>query len=790
LLRAGQVARRWRYEVHHRRQHRSCDEDDSTVDTAKTAKLLSNHSSSSGNHQLWETVDASSFVQETYDKFLGLGKKLKLQQQLEVSGLSSFSLQQQGEIIRQPPLSSTESSTTRNLTANKKRSSKKKIINPAKWAQIQTGLALGNVLRSRTDSTSSTAAKSNTSLAPVQIRSLILRNVRDRLSADRMDDFLPTSILSSPYLRELTLTNFESLTDTHVHVLLLATTLSQTTAMDGLSSIKISKNKMLPNANAKHNQLTKLKLEDCRQLTSNTLQSISKTCSHEHLQELSLKGCHTITSIWPLSDLLVTKLAVPSNLSLRKSEGKTNEQRSLSADSLFLPPSPGDDSQPGTTKLVGACPPQPAVNQQYPSNRGSLSSSSVASLFAPPGRKHGGSTGLSSLFAAPPPPRHQTTNTMTFLFDPPPAKSTSSSGISSPTETAKISRSSTPLANLFDNPPAIHGSQSTMATLFVPPERPHEASQSPANDTVKERSGTSSDKSPAIQQAVHRRSSSSTLTSLFDLPGTSPTRLKTSESLMILPPPPSVPSFEDDKKRTRINAVPALVSRGAHSHDALPNHNEAPANPIGAVSKRYHRHQRSLSNGTFRFQDNQRATTESDRCGPSCPSSLEEVIIVGSLEVLDLRGTSVQPRDFVDCLWSMTHHYSSMESPRTRLSTKDRWQPSRFGALKKNDGPNSTAYRCWCRVWFKALYLNGLQKDEASSNDNCGNDSTNPPSLELSAAYSTRSECHRYCWTNEDMIALESLLAMDEMERMVSTSSPHEGKGISYFASKNNTRLS
>ena len=104
LLRAGQVSRRWRYEIHERRQDRlplsisnNNNNNNSNINnnnnmstfiekkgimgTKKKTNETNDATATAGNH-LWERVDASSFVQETYEKFLGIGKKRRqLQQQ-------------------------------------------------------------------------------------------------------------------------------------------------------------------------------------------------------------------------------------------------------------------------------------------------------------------------------------------------------------------------------------------------------------------------------------------------------------------------------------------------------------------------------------------------------------------------------------------------------------------------------------------------------------------------------------------------------------------------------------
>lgn len=121
-------------------------------------------------------------------------------------------------------------------------------------------------------------------------------------------------------------------------------------------------------------------------------------------------------------------------------------------------------------------------------------------------------------------------------------------------------------------------------------------------------------------------------------------------------------------------------------------------------------------------------------------------IVVGSLRKLDIRGTTVTPSSLVDCFWALTHH-------------------NHFGAD-----------RSWCKVWFEALYLGGAVSDGEDDDDD--NDDNRLP----------RQHQHpqHFRWTCEDIVRLETVLAMDEMEPK------HENRsgvgsnigGVSYLASK------
>jgi len=100
----------------------------------------------------------------------------------------------------------------------------------------------------------------------------------------------------------------------------------------------------------------------------------------------------------------------------------------------------------------------------------------------------------------------------------------------------------------------------------------------------------------------------------------------------------------------------------------------------------------------------------------------------------------------IACLWSLTHHHHSGEES----------SPS------------------WCSVWFEALHLNGeLATLEASDRKNQRPDST-------------------MLWSSENLARLETMLAMDEMERKrprgagQNSSNSSDFGGLSYvFAAPN-----
>jgi F-box-like len=175
---------------------------------------------------------------------------------------------------------------------------------------------------------------------------LSIHSIHQRLSPD---DFLS----SLPILQELTLTSFDELTDTHLHVLLLS------------SSCK--------NAQARSKRycvMKKLVLEDCPRLTDATVRSIGKLCTE--LEELSLKGSSKITDLTPLRDLwtLTAKQGKPASAI---KNAATAPMSASSMFSLFSPP-------PAAPVATVADLFQPTPRPSTPTTTNSLQS-----LFAPPG---------------------------------------------------------------------------------------------------------------------------------------------------------------------------------------------------------------------------------------------------------------------------------------------------------------------------------------------------------------------------------------------------------------------
>jgi len=201
-------------------------------------------------------------------------------------------------------------------------------------------------------------------LAPHQshIQSLTIRNIQHRLSAH---SWLPPS-----QLRSLTLTHFEDLTDTHLHVFCLSG--GSGTANSGKH---ILRSRPLP--------LQQLTLQYCPLVSS--VASIAKFCPE--LNSLDVQGCSKITDISSLTSLFVAAKKSPS--AAATSAPLSTSTRGLG--SLFGAPQSASASTRGLGSLFGErAAPAPAP----PASRG------LGSLFAAP---QPAPSQLGSLFATPKP---------------------------------------------------------------------------------------------------------------------------------------------------------------------------------------------------------------------------------------------------------------------------------------------------------------------------------------------------------------------------------------------------
>lgn len=172
---------------------------------------------------------------------------------------------------------------------------------------------------------------------------LEIRSIDYRLSADNF-------LSSLPSLQELTLTSFDELTDTHIHVLLVSSSYKNAQAKAKRSCI-----------------LKKLALEECPRLTNASIQSIGKFCPE--LEELSVKGSPKITDLSPLNELWHT-IKKPLRL----------------APSASARPSPATPLSAMAMLFSGPPPPAPAPAPAPLPPRPSTPTTSLQSLFAPPGQ--------------------------------------------------------------------------------------------------------------------------------------------------------------------------------------------------------------------------------------------------------------------------------------------------------------------------------------------------------------------------------------------------------------------
>jgi hypothetical protein len=119
--------------------------------------------------------------------------------------------------------------------------------------------------------------------------------------------------------------------------------------------------------------------------------------------------------------------------------------------------------------------------------------------------------------------------------------------------------------------------------------------------------------------------------------------------------------------------------------------------------------------------------------------------VVGSLKNLDLRGTAVTPSGLANCLWALTHHQNHHHSSRS-------------------------ADHSWCKVWFEALHLGATTLFEGGSRS-AGNEDDD----ERNAQNKRHQHEQQLRTTSEDLARLETVLAMDEMERETNS------EGVSYY---------
>ncbi|KAL7579863.1 hypothetical protein ACA910_004874 [Epithemia clementina (nom. ined.)] len=230
-------------------------------------------------------------------------------------------------------------------------------LQPACWENVDA-TDFVQATHFHVDDSTSNAAKRTADILASRLRSyapkkLTIRSIGNRIQPD---SYLP----SISGLGELALSEFNELSDTHVHVMLLSSS-----ALVAQARSKIS------------NSLRKLILEDCPLVTNSTVRSIGSLC--RELEYLSLSGCHGVSDVMPLRDMF-RSIEIETTNVLKKINLPP-----ASLHSMFLPP-------------------KPSLNVVSPCNAAAVG---LASLFAPPGdpvkaaqRPHQPS-GLSSLFHPP-----------------------------------------------------------------------------------------------------------------------------------------------------------------------------------------------------------------------------------------------------------------------------------------------------------------------------------------------------------------------------------------------------
>jgi hypothetical protein len=252
---------------------------------------------------------------------------------------------------------------------------------PQLWKQIDaTDFVQENFHLSNKNNKATTQALEKL-LLKYEPESLIIRNINEMLSVD--DSFLPPG---GGRLNNLTLTQFQKLTDTHFHVMLLLMALPP----------QHSPNKKLSSAPC---SLQHLALEECPELTNATVRSIAvSACCSSNLKSLSLRGNPLITDLSPLAPLLKTqaRATFPSRssraINLVPRPSLPNAANMSLIQSLLAPPQSPSNTSKTLQSLFG---PQPSETPTVTASSASLplttqsstksSISSLQSLFAPLG---------------------------------------------------------------------------------------------------------------------------------------------------------------------------------------------------------------------------------------------------------------------------------------------------------------------------------------------------------------------------------------------------------------------
>ncbi|KAG7345754.1 F-box domain containing protein [Nitzschia inconspicua] len=749
LLACGMVSRRWRYHIRIRNNKAISDLTSSSssssssllslsvptkhyrTGTTTTATLLKKKNRKAPVtttiapppvipydptlYPLWKRIDASSFVQRTYHSFLSRRIKAQQQQQQQNDSVDDDDDDHGDDnphsIAKIPP-----------VTFKKE---------PSQWAREQTGKALAQVLQGRTPHT------------------LIIREIESALCANHFE--LPPSLLAG--LRELTLTHFDAMTDTHLHVLLLLTLGGSGAAGGAMSPLPLPNTKpgnvapKKPSKPRSYNNLRILRLEYCKQLTNNSVASIAKTCQ-KHLRTLSLKGNLHITSMIPLQGLLVTRLREDKIDQVSSSScAISNRWNPLSAPPILASPSLLNKTAPAAPLTTFLLPPSPPPSFSMPWTTTlppsmcmadtQLPMSSLPPSLQQPIRNHD----QFDWNTARPPISHEWTNTETHgvlrptnsLLPPPPPPRPPS-----PNNPSMSSLFSPPQTALTPRPTSLP--HKGMMCLFEPP--------SIENVTVAE--GNESTPFPPTSSkptssSHHTTSASATpLESLFDPPGSSPLRatinLTFSPETLSLPPTLAEDPFAPPET--------VIASQQQQQQNDI---SSSVLNPV--MLHRYHLHRRCLSNAASPATTTADGMTDTPNTWPppapstsaaaSTTSALPVAAVassyrIGSLDKLDIRGTSIPPQDVLDCLWGLASHPPKHGTTSSTL----------FGSSSKSSATSQDDWdNLWCWVCFKSLLLG-----EVFSNDRVMN---------------APSSVAPVVWTQEETELLKLVVDMDEAEELL-----------------------
>jgi len=346
------------------------------------------------------------------------------------------------------------------------------------------------------------------SKAPVSIR---IDKIGNRLEANSF--CLPNN---TKRLQTLTLSQFDDLTDTHVHVLLLSSktapgaarptpatknniSITPTTTTTAQSRSRINRRRSSMTHPWALQQIT---LTDCPRLTNASLRSVANMC--HQLRELNVTGCRlmddlaALQPLWKLrprarddDDANVSSASAMMTDVLTMSERSTNSfcyggsstmsshaspapnvKKTANLETIFLPPSPAPQKSAASLGSLFAPPPTASATATKPAAAASLPPNAkkndiLESLFAPP--------------QPPPPQKSATGGGLMSLFAPPSAAVTPKKPTATPPS----------LGGLFEAPqttpkkPSFSSSTNGLAGLFAPPASPFSKGTPPLKPATK-----------------------------------------------------------------------------------------------------------------------------------------------------------------------------------------------------------------------------------------------------------------------------------------------------------------